>query len=324
MAKLLIAGGAGYVGSHVCKALAAQGHDLVVFDSLEHGHDWAVKWGRLCIGNLLDPSALKEVFTAHQFDAVLHFAGLILVGESVKRPDIYYQNNVTGSLNLLQAMTDAGVRKIVFSSTAAVYGTPKQVPVREDAPLAPINPYGTSKLMVEQMLGDFDQAHGMKSVILRYFNASGASADSEIGEDHDPETHAIPLAIGAALGQRAGFKVMGDDYPTPDGTALRDYIHVEDLARAHVMALEHLLKGGNSDIFNLGGGQATSVKEILDMVEKVVGNPVPHSVTSRRPGDPAELTADAAKAEEVLGWTAEKSLEDIVTSATAWHKKHHS
>tara|TARA_R110002072_G_scaffold49863_6_gene134971 strand:+ start:1848 stop:2855 length:1008 start_codon:yes stop_codon:yes gene_type:complete len=321
LAKLLVTGGAGYVGSHVCEALAAQGHEVVVYDSLVQGHRRAVKWGPLIEGDLLEQSKLHRLFQTHDFAAVLHFAALSCVGDSVRDPGAYYQNNVTGSLNLLRAMTQAGVGKLVFSSTAAVYGAPEQLPLTEESPLAPINPYGASKVMVEQILRDFDRAVGLRSVALRYFNAAGASASGQIGEDHRPETHLLPLAIEAALGRHADFKLFGQDYPTADGTAMRDYVHVEDLARAHLLALDYLLAGGGSQIFNLGAGQATSVRELLAMVGEMVGAPVPYRRAPRRAGDPPVLLADCQKAADILGWKATGSLRDIVASALAWQRK---
>jgi len=321
--KVLVAGGAGYIGSHACKALAQAGFTPIVFDNLSTGHDWAVKWGPLFEGDLLDPDSLDRAFAEHQPDAVMHFAAASYVGESVENPEKYYRNNVHGTLNLLSAMLKADCKKIVFSSTCAIYGEPEGKPLSEDLPKAPVNPYGRSKMTVEGMLEDFDHAYGLKFVALRYFNASGADPDGQIGEDHDPETHLIPIAIEAALGRREGMKIFGDDYATPDGTCVRDYVHVTDLADAHVLATQRLLDGGDSDAFNLGNGTGASVREIIEAVKAVSGRNFPVSMAPRRPGDPAALVAVTDKTTAHLGWAPKLSgVREIVETAWNWHRKH--
>jgi len=320
MATVLVTGGAGYVGSHTCKLLAAEGHLPVTYDNLARGHREAVRWGPLVVGDLEDRSRLDETFDRYRPEAVIHFAALTYVGESVEKPDLYYCHNVTGSLTLIDAALRAGVDRMVFSSTAAVYGTPRGVPIGEDHPLAPINPYGRSKRMVEEMLADAAGAYGLRSVCLRYFNAAGADPDGETGEDHDPETHAIPLAIQSALGDRPPFQIFGTDYDTPDGTCIRDYVHVMDLAQAHLRALDYLARGGRSTAVNLGTGRGTSVAELLQAVGRVAGRPVPRLVGSRRPGDPAILVADGRRARELLGWRPRfQHLDTIVETAWNWH-----
>jgi UDP-arabinose 4-epimerase len=319
---VLVTGGAGYVGAHACKALAAAGYAPVVYDNLGHGHEQAVQWGPLERGDIADRARLDEVFDRHRPDAVMHFAAFIAVGESVSDPGKYYRNNVAGTLNLLQAMVDHKVGRFVFSSTAAIFGTPEKVPISEDEPQTPINPYGRSKLMVEQMLADMEQAHGLKAVMLRYFNAAGASPDGEIGECHDPETHLIPLALDAAAGKGPALTVFGEDYPTPDGTCIRDYIHVGDLADAHVRALDYLTKNGATRGFNLGTGAGVSVREILDAIERVTGRPVPHLFGPRREGDPPVLVSDPSRAGSELGWSpAMSDIDTIIATAWAWHRK---
>ncbi len=319
---VLVTGGAGYVGAHCCKALAAAGYRPVVFDNFVHGQEQAVRWGPLERGDIADRERLDEVFAQHRPDAVMHFAAYIAVGESVVDPGKYYRNNVAGSLNLIEAAAANGIDKFVFSSTAAAYGLPKNVPITEDEPNAPINPYGRSKLMIEQILFDFEQAHGLKSAIMRYFNAAGASPDGEIGECHDPETHLIPLALDAVAGEGPELTVFGDDYATPDGTCIRDYIHVGDLAEAHVRALSYLEGGGATRVFNLGTGSGASVREILDAVERVAGKPVPHRFGPRRPGDPPVLVSDASRARDELGWVPSMSdIDHIVETAWRWHRQ---
>jgi len=318
---ILVTGGAGNVGSHACKALAAAGYRPVVYDSLIHGREQAVQWGPLERGDIADSKRLDEVFERHRPTAVMHFAAFIAVGESVSDPGKYYRNNFAGALALVEAAVAHGVDRFVFSSTAATYGLPQTVPIIEDEPKTPINPYGWSKLMVEQMLFDFERSHGLKSAIMRYFNAAGASPDGEIGECHEPETHLIPLALDAAAGKGPPLTVFGDDYPTPDGTCIRDYIHVGDLADAHVRALGYLEKDGPTRAFNLGTGSGVSVREILDAIERVTGRAVPHSFGPRREGDPPVLVSDPSRAKIELKWSpAMSDIDTIVGSAWAWHR----
>jgi UDP-glucose-4-epimerase GalE len=318
--RVLITGGAGYIGSHTAKLLAASGHTPIVFDDFTQGHDWAVKWGPLERGSLADQGRLREVFAAHKVEAVVHFAASALVGESMSQPTKYFRNNTVATLNLLDAMREAGVATIVFSSTCATYGDPVRVPIDETHPQAPVNPYGESKLMVEKILRWYGSAYGMKWIALRYFNAAGADPEGEIGEDHDPETHLIPLVIGAALGTRPPVKVFGTDYPTPDGSAVRDYVHVMDLADAHRRALEGLGNGTASQAINLGTGQGHSVRSVIDTVNRVGGKKVPFEEAPRRAGDPPELVAAPGRAREVLGWSCRyAALEVIVEHAWKWH-----
>lgn len=320
--RILITGGAGYIGSHTAKFLTAAGHHAVVFDDLSQGHEWAVKWGSFERGTLSDPDRLARLFADHAVDAVVHFAASALVGESMTNPAKYFRNNTVATLNLLDAMRQSGVGTIVFSSTCATYGNPLRVPIDETHPQTPVNPYGESKLMVEKMLRWHGEAYGLRWMALRYFNAAGADPEGEIGEDHDPESHLIPLVIGAAQGLRAPVKIFGADYSTPDGTAVRDYIHVMDLADAHLRALERLSAGTPSQAINLGTGKGHSVREVVDMVARVSGRAVPAIEAPRRPGDPPELVAAPARALEVLGWTSRyPDLETIVRDAWAWHEK---
>jgi UDP-arabinose 4-epimerase len=322
VARVLITGGAGYVGSHCAKALAAAGHEGVVFDSLLFGHREHVRWGELIEGDIRDAAALDAVFAAHRIDAVMHFAALAYVGESVTAPGRYYDVNVHGTRVLLDAMMRAGVGAIVFSSSCAIYGEPTRIPISERTSLNPINPYGFSKLVCERMMDDFGRAHGLRSARLRYFNASGADLAAEIGEDHDPETHLIPLVLDAASGRRPAVTVFGTDYPSPDGTAIRDYVHVSDLARGHVLALQHLLDGGDTIAVNLGNGHGVSVRQVIEMVRSVTGREVPARDAPRRTGDPSALVADAKKVHEALGWAPERSdLETIIADAWRWHCK---
>src|SRR5262249_46278801 len=322
MVRILITGGAGYVGSHCTKALAAAGHEGVVFDNLLFGHREFVRWGPLIEGDVRDASALDAVFSAYRFDAVMHFAALAYVGESVTAPGRYYDVNVHGTRTLLDAMVRAGVRSIIFSSSCAVYGEPDIMPINEYTVPNPINPYGFSKLVCERMMDDFGRAHGLKSARLRYFNAAGADPAAEIGEDHDPETHLIPLVLDAASGRRADVTVFGRDYPTPDGTAVRDYIHVCDLARAHVLALQHLLNNGDTIAVNLGTGHGASVRQVVDTAARITGREIVARDASRRAGDPPILVANPRKASEVLGWTPQCSdLAAIITDAWRWHNK---
>ena len=322
---LLVTGGAGYVGAHACKALAARGYRPIVFDNLVYGHEAAVKWGPLEVGDIADRARLDAVIAEHQPQAVMHFAAFTYVGESVADPGKYYRNNVAGTLSLLEAMRDHRIGRLVFSSTAATYGMPDAVPIPETAPKAPINPYGQSKWTAEQMIADFAAAHGLRSAALRYFNAAGADPDGEIGECHDPESHLIPLAMQAVTGDGPPLTLFGDDYPTPDGTCIRDYIHVADLADAHVRALERLDRRDGADAFNLGTGSGASVRQVLDAIERVAGKPVPHSIGPRRAGDPAELVSDPAKANRELGWIpAMSDLDTIVATAWGWHRRNAS
>jgi UDP-arabinose 4-epimerase len=320
--KILVTGGAGYVGGHACKRLARSGFDPVVYDNLSRGHRDFVQWGPLEEGDLLDAGRLCSVFKRHRPAAVMHFAALAYVGESVSDPAKYYRNNVLGSLTLLESMLSCGVSRVVFSSTCAVYGTPARIPITEAASLDPINPYGRTKLAVERMLTDFDGAHGLRAVSLRYFNAAGADPEGEIGERHEPETHAIPLAILGALGAGPPFRLLGSDYETPDGTAIRDYVHVDDLASAHVAAVDYLLKGGETAAVNLGTGRGTSVREVIASVERVSGRTVPVERSAPRPGDPAVLVADAERARTLFGWRpAYASIDEVIETALRWHER---
>jgi UDP-arabinose 4-epimerase len=320
--SILVTGGAGYVGAHACKALAARGYLPVVFDNLSCGHEAAVKWGPLETGDIADRAALDRAIARHRPQAVLHFAASTSVAESVADPDKYHRNNAGGTLSLLEAMRDHGIVRLVFSSTAATYGTPDRVPIPEDAPKAPINPYGQSKLAAERMIDEFSAAHGLRASSLRYFNAAGADPDGELGELHDPESHLIPLAMQAVTGDGPALTVYGDDYPTADGTCIRDYVHVTDLADAHVRALERLAERDGADAFNLGTGAGASVRQVLEAVERVAGKAVPHTIGPRRAGDPAELVSDPSKAMRELGWVPEMSqLDTIVTTAWAWHRR---
>ncbi len=320
--RILVTGGAGYVGSHTAKRLAEAGHVPVTFDDLSQGHDWAVRWGPFERGNLNDPARLAAVFAAQRVEAVVHFAAKALVGESMADPAKYFRTNTVGTLNLLDAMREAGVGTIVVSSTCATYGDPLRVPIDESHPQAPVNPYGESKLMVETLLRWYGERYDLRWMALRYFNAAGADPDGEIGEDHDPETHLIPLVIGAALGTRPPVQVFGTDYPTPDGTAVRDYVHVMDLADAHLRALDRLGAGTPSQAINLGTGRGHSVRDVVDAVARVGDRAVPAVEAARRPGDPPELVAAPGRARDVLGWTCRyPDLDAIVRHAWAWHDK---
>jgi UDP-glucose 4-epimerase len=315
--RLLVTGGAGYIGAIVAQQLLARGHEVTVLDSLYRGHRAAVPAGAEFIqADLLDAGAVTRAFET-RYDGVLHFAALTLVAESVEQPERYYRGNVVGSLNLLDAMRGAGVKRIVFSSTAATYGEPDTVPISEDVPQRPVNAYGGSKLTVDRMLTDEARAHGLAAVSLRYFNVAGASGP--LGEDHQPETHLIPLILQAAAGTREFVSIFGTDYPTPDGTAVRDYIHIEDLAAAHVLALEKA-EAGRHDIYNLGTGTGYSVREVIDAVKRVTGREFEVREEDRRAGDPPQLVAANAKAREGLGWTPERSLDDMVADAWAWRQ----
>jgi UDP-arabinose 4-epimerase len=324
MTTILVTGGAGYIGSHACKALAKAGYLPVAYDNLSFGHDWAAKWGPLERGDILHRARLDEVFKKYTPSAVMHFAAFAYVGESVTNPGKYYRNNVVGSLTLLEAMRDHAVDTMIFSSTCATYGIPDGVPIREDAAQRPINPYGASKLMVERMIQDFAAAHPLKFAMLRYFNASGADPDNQIGEDHNPETHLIPLVLDAALGRRPSITVFGSDYATPDGTCIRDYVHVSDLASAHVCALEALKAGRPSSAYNLGNGLGASVNEVIETAQRVTGLTIPVVRGERRPGDPPVLITDGTKVREELGWTpAITDLAQIIGTAWAWHQRQH-
>ncbi|EJC68647.1 UDP-glucose 4-epimerase GalE [Rhizobium sp. 1AS11] len=318
---VLVVGGAGYIGSHTCLDLANKGYTPVVFDNFSNGHREFVRWGPAEEGDIRDRARLDEVLAKHQPAAILHFAALIEVGESVKDPVSFYENNVIGTLTLLSAAQAAGINAFVFSSTCATYGLPQSVPLDETHRQVPINPYGRTKYIVEQALADYDQYRSLRSVVLRYFNAAGADFEGRIGEWHQPETHAIPLAIDAALGRRQGFKVFGSDYETRDGTCVRDYIHVLDLADAHVRAVEYLLKGGDSVALNLGTGTGTTVKELLGAIEDVSNRPFPVEYIGRREGDSHTLVANNDKARDVLGWVPQYDLSEIIRSAWDWHAK---
>ena len=325
MAKILVTGGAGYIGSHTAHRLAGRGHDVQVVDDLSRGHRHNVAEQRLHVLDLADTPRLAELLGEHKIDAVIHFAAYIAVGESTKAPELYFSNNVGASLSLLTAMVQAGVRRLVFSSTAAVYGTPERIPVTEDMVFAPVSPYGESKVMVEKILGWMDQYRGIRSVALRYFNACGAEPDSGLGEEHDPETHLIPLLF-RAIKTGKPVSIFGDDYDTPDGTCIRDYIHVSDLAEAHILALDHLLAGGGSDAFNAGTGGGLTVMEVLRAVEEVTGQKVPYVIGARRDGDAAVLVANPDKLKKTLGWAPKRSgILDIVRDAWAFesHRGQH-
>jgi UDP-glucose 4-epimerase len=319
---VLVTGGAGYIGSHAVRRLLAAGHEVTVYDNLSQGHRGAVPGDRLVVGNLHERERLTALMRERHVEAVMHFAALTLVGESVVDPRKYYENNVGGSLSLFSAMRDAEVRRCVFSSTAAVYGEPDTVPISENAPLAPVNPYGFTKLAIERALTDFSHAYGWGVAALRYFNAAGASESGDIGEDHTPESHLIPLVLQVALGQREAIQVFGDDYPTPDGTCVRDYIHVDDLAAAHVLALERLADHETLAV-NLGVGRGYSVREVIDACRRITGREIAERQAPRRAGDPPSLVADSSRAQAVLDWTPLSSdLDTIVRSAWRWHSSH--
>jgi UDP-arabinose 4-epimerase len=321
LTSVLVTGGAGYIGAHACEALARAGLQPVTYDNLSRGHRELVKFGPFEKGDIRDPARLLDVLRRWRPAAVMHFAALSAVGESVRDPSIYYDNNVHGAQTLLDAMRTTGVRRFVFSSTAATYGEPEQQPMTEETPTRPINPYGRSKLMIEQLLRDYDAAYGLRSISLRYFNACGAHPSAGIGELHDPETHLIPRAIQAVQGRIEALDIMGTDYPTPDGTAIRDYIHVCDLADAHLAALRYLEDGGATASMNLGTGKGHSVREIVEATGRAVGRPVPARYAPRRPGDPPVLVADPAMAKKVLGWSARwTDIEQTIASAWAFHE----
>ncbi len=324
---VLVTGGAGYIGAHAVLALEAAGYQTVILDNLEYGHQDLAKRhlkADLVVGDTTDRALLDRLFSTYDFAAVMHFAAYIAVGESVSEPAKYYRNNVYGTLNLLEAMLAAGVKRLVFSSTCAIYGPPKTVPIPEDHPQNPISPYATSKLMVEKMLLDFQAAYGLQSVCFRYFNAAGADPQGRLGEDHSPETHLIPLVLFTALGQRQSVSIFGSDYETRDGTCIRDYIHVSDLADAHVKGLEYLLKGGETSFFNLGNGSGFTVKEVIETARRVTGREIVAVPCDRRPGDPPSLVGTSERAQQVLNWQPQyPDLENIITHAWQWHQKRH-
>ncbi|HEY9742011.1 MAG TPA: UDP-glucose 4-epimerase GalE [Coleofasciculaceae cyanobacterium] len=324
---ILVTGGAGYIGSHAVLALQRAGYSVIVLDNLEYGHRELVEdilKVELVVGDISDRTILDKLFATHNIAAVIHLAAYIAVGESVSDPAKYYRNNVSGTLTLLEAMVAAEVTKIVFASTCSIFGMPKQVPMTEDHPQDPINPYATTKWMVERMLADFDRAYDLRSVVFRFFNASGANPEGLIGEDHNPETHLIPLVLLTALGKRSSISIFGTDYPTSDGTCLRDYIHVSDLANAHVLGLEYLLEGGKSEVFNLGNGNGFSVREVIETATQVSGGDIKVVECDRRPGDPPILVGSSDKAREILGWYPQyPDLSKIVSDAWQWHQQRH-
>jgi UDP-glucose 4-epimerase len=323
MENILVTGGAGYVGSYVCKTLSKKGYQPIVLDSFVCGHHEAVKWGPFIEGEISDRALLEDVFSTHDIHAVMHFGGFCYVGDSVQNPRDYYRNNVTATLALLEAMIDSEISSFIFSSSCTVYGEPEEFPIKETHPTNPISPYGRCKLMVEQILNDFSHAYGLKYISLRYFNAAGGDPDGELGEDHRPETHLIPLVLQTALGQRKEIEIYGDNYPTKDGTCVRDYIHIDDLAQAHVLGLERMLKGQSGGIYNLGNEIGHSVKEVIQMAGEVTGREIPCRVTDRRPGDPPVLIGSSRKAMAELKWAPRfGNLRTIIETAWQWHKTH--
>jgi len=319
---VLVTGGAGYVGSHAVKELRANGIPCVILDNLRRGHRELALDTELVVGDIADASLVAQIIAKHRVTAVMHFAAFAYVGESMQDPAMYYRNNVAATATMLETIIRSGVRMFVFSSTCSTYGMPETVPMTEEHPQRPVNPYGASKLMVERMLQDFDTVCGLKSIVLRYFNAAGADPAGQIGEWHEPETHLVPLALEAAAGLRPKLEVYGTDYPTPDGTCIRDYIHVTDLAQAHVLGLRRLQAGHGSDVFNLGNGRGFSVREVIDAAERVTGRPIPWSAAPRRAGDPHALVASAAKAQRVLGWAPRHAeLATIIETAWNWLRK---
>jgi UDP-glucose 4-epimerase len=321
MMSILVTGGAGYIGSHTCLALAEKGYTPVVYDNLVNGHREFVKWGPFEQGDVRDGDRLGRVISSYRPAAIIHFAGLIEVAESVINPITFFDNNVSGSVSLFVAALRAGINKVVFSSTCATYGIPLEIPMREGHPQLPISPYGTSKLLVEQILRDLDAYQGLRSVILRYFNAAGADFKGRIGERHDPESHVIPIAIDVARGRRSLFKIYGSDYPTPDGTCIRDFVHVADLADAHARSIDYLMAGGASIALNLGTGKGTSIKQLVQTVERISNVRIPVEMAARREGDSPKLIADNEKAKNILQWQPAYDLKDIVRSAWNWHRK---
>ncbi len=324
---ILVTGGAGYIGSHATLALIRAGYEVIVFDNLSYGHRDIVEnilKVKLIVGDISDRPLLDKIFATHNITAVMHFAAFLAVGESVKEPAKYYRNNVSGTLTLLEAMLAAGVKKLVFSSTCAIYGMPKKIPMDEFHPHDPLSPYATSKETIEKILADFDRAYDFKSVAFRYFNASGADESGNLGEDHEPETHLIPLILLTALQKRECIYIFGTDYPTPDGTAIRDYIHVSDLADAHIKGLKYLLEAGDTTIFNLGNGNGFSVKQVIETARQVTGVKIIAKESDRRPGDPPILVGSSDKARQILNWNPQYSdLSKIIADAWKWHKKRH-
>jgi len=316
---VLVIGGAGYIGSHTARALRSAGHEVIIYDNLSTGYEFLASGFELVKGDVLDASALGRVLS--RVDAIMHFAAFAYVGESVANPKKYFHNNVEGGLSLLNSALEAGVKKIIFSSTCAVYGEVAKVPIEEDTPRQPVNPYGMSKLFFEQALEAYGRAYGFRFASLRYFNAAGADESGGIGELHEPETHLIPLALQAAAGTGPELQIFGADYPTPDGTCIRDYIHVNDLATAHVQALEHLAAGKESCALNVGTGRGHSVQEVIAAVEKITGRPVPRKIVPRRAGDPPALVANPAKAQKLLGWKATRGLDEVVATAWNWMQR---
>ena len=320
--NILVTGGAGYIGSHCCKELSKKGFEPVTIDNLVYGHKDFVRWGEFFEGDVGDPAHLKKCLAQYKIDAVMHFAAYAYVGESVEDPLKYYENNLRNTIQLLHAVLDNNIKYVVFSSTCATYGHPQKTPIDEDHPLNPINPYGKTKRMIEEILQDYHNAYGLKYISLRYFNAAGADPDTEVGEDHDPETHLIPLILDAAIGKRKGIKIFGTDYETPDGTCIRDYIHVTDLAQAHILALQQLMGGADSSVYNLGNGQGFSVLEVIERARKITGKNIAVENSDRRPGDPPVLIASNAKAINELGWKPQYAdIDDIIGTAWEWHKK---
>jgi UDP-glucose 4-epimerase len=324
---VLVTGGAGYIGSHAVLALRDAGYEVVILDNLVYGHRDLVETVlkvELIEGDTGDRALLDQLLKTREFAAVMHFAAYAYVGESVSQPAKYYRNNVVGTLTLLEAMREAEIKNFVFSSTCATYGVPEQIPITENQPQQPINPYGMTKLMVEQMLNDFDHAYDLRSVRFRYFNAAGADPQGRLGEDHAPETHLIPLVLMAAMGKRESISVFGTDYDTPDGTCIRDYIHVSDLAQAHILGLEYLLKRGSTEVFNLGNGKGFSIQEVIEAARVVTGRPIPVTPDNRRPGDPPILVGSAEKAQRILGWQPQyPDIESILDMPWQWHQKRH-
>jgi UDP-glucose 4-epimerase len=326
MTTILVTGGAGYIGSHAVLALKNAGYEVIVLDNLSYGHRELIEplQVKLIVGDISDSALLDEIFSNHNIEAVMHFAAFIAVGESVSDPAKYYRNNVAGTLTFLEAMHKASINKFIFSSTCALYGVPKFIPLTEDHPQDPISPYATSKWMVERILSDFDTAYNIKSVRFRYFNAAGADPNGLLGEDHEPETHLIPLVLLAAMGKRESISIFGTDYPTADGTCIRDYIHVTDLAQAHVLGLQYLLKGGESDVFNLGNGGGFSVREVIETAKQVTGKEIKIVECDKRPGDPPILVGSSDKARQALGWHPQyPNLNEIISHAWQWHQKRH-
>jgi len=320
--QILVVGGAGYIGAHMVNALLLANYDVVTLDNLSTGNRDLLPGGLLIVGNLGDPGLLDHIFSSYRIDAVMHFAAYSLVGESVADPIKYYRNNVAETIELLDAMVRHGVNYFIFSSTAAVYGEPLENPIREDHPCNPTNPYGSTKITVERMLKDFDAAHGIKFIALRYFNAAGADTSRKLGERHEPETHLIPSILKVATGERKHIKIFGDTYPTPDGTCLRDYIHVNDLSNAHLLALEALFEGKESTVYNLGNSRGHSVMEVINTARKITGHSIPAVVADARPGDPAALIASSEKIRSELGWLASyEDLKIIIETAWLWHQK---